>query len=234
MSRKIILIAVVIILICLTSAAAVFLYITNYNQPSEHSILVILLDDTDNLPGIGSADFGFVIQLNNDDITNLTPIYPKALPLPNATPPLELENVGITQLYFIDSLYDVDLNTGAEHAQEIVEDDKGLKTDSVVIIRPAAIDAILTSLGGVEINGSLVTNNSLSFLREEQNEGNLTRADAVESMGYAIQNAAQNSSKRSAMIQAITIQYAKGNIVVIPNNLFYNLITQEAMKKLFG
>ena len=234
MSRKIILIAVVIILICLTSAAAVFLYITNYNQPSEHSILVILLDDTDNLPGIGSADFGFVIQLNNDDITNLTPIYPKALPLPNATPPIELENVGITQLYFIDSLYDVDLNTGAEHAQEIVEDDKGLKTDSVVIIRPAAIDAILTSLGGVEINGSLVTNNSLSFLREEQNEGNLTRADAVESMGYAIQNAAQNSSKRSDMIQAITIQYAKGNIVVIPNNLFYNLITQEAMKKLFG
>ena len=234
MSRKTILIAVLIILISLTSAAAVFLYITNYNQPSDHSILVILLDDTDNLPGIGSADFGFVIQLNNDDITNLTPIYPKALPLPNATPPLELENVGITKLYFIDSLYDVDLNTGTKHAQEIVEDDKGLKTDSVVIIRPAAIDAILTSLGGVEINGSLVTNNSLSFLREEQNEGNLTRADAVESMGYAIQNAAQNSSKRSAMIQAITIQYAKGNIVVIPNNLFYNLITQEAMKKLFG
>ncbi|MGO9387223.1 MAG: DUF4012 domain-containing protein [Methanobacterium sp.] len=233
MSRKTILIAVLIILISLTSAAAVFLYITNYNQPSDHSILVILLDDTDNLPGIGSADFGFVIQLNNDDITNLTPIYPKALPLPNATPPLELENVGITKLYFIDSLYDVDLNTGTKHAQEIVEDDKGLKTDSVVIIRPAAIDAILTSLGGVEINGSLVTNNSLSFLREEQNEGNLTRADAVESMGYAIQNAAQNSSKRSAMIQAITIQYAKGNIVVIPNNLFYNLITQEAMKKLF-
>lgn len=233
MSRKTILIAVLIILISLTSAAAVFLYITNYNQPSDYSILVILLDDTDNLPGIGSADFGFVIQLNNDDITNLTPIYPKALPLPNATPPLELENVGITKLYFIDSLYDVDLNTGTKHAQEIVEDDKGLKTDSVVIIRPAAIDAILTSLGGVEINGSLVTNNSLSFLREEQNEGNLTRADAVESMGYAIQNAAQNSSKRSAMIQAITIQYAKGNIVVIPNNLFYNLITQEAMKKLF-
>ncbi len=234
MSRKTILIAVLIILISLTSAAAVFLYITNYNQPSDHSILVILLDDTDNLPGIGSAYFGFVIQLNNDDITNLTPIYPKALPLPNATPPLELENVGITKLYFIDSLYDVDLNTGTKHAQEIVEDDKGLKTDSVVIIRPAAIDAILTSLGGVEINGSLVTNNSLSFLREEQNEGNLTRADAVESMGYAIQDAAQNSSKRSAMIQAITIQYAKGNIVVIPNNLFYTLITQEAMKKLFG
>ena len=234
MQKKTILIAIVIIIICLTSATAVFLYTNNYNQPTDHSILVILLDDTDNLPGIGSADFGFVIQLNNDDITNLTPIYPKALPLPNATPPLELENVGITKLYFIDSLYDVDLNTGAEHAQEIVEDDKGMKTDSVVIIRPAAIDAILTSLGGVEINGSLVTNNSLSFLREEQNEGNLTRADAVESMGYAIQDAAQNSSKRSAMIQAITIQYAKGNIVVIPNSLFYNLITQEAMKKLFG
>ena len=234
MQKKTILIAIVIIIICLTSATVVFLYTTNYNQPTDHSILVILLDDTDNLPGIGSADFGFVIQLNNDDITNLTPIYPKALPLPNATPPLELENVGITKLYFIDSLYDVDLNTGAEHAQEIVEDDKGMKTDSVVIIRPAAIDAILTSLGGVEINGSLVTNNSLSFLREEQNEGNLTRADAVESMGYAIQDAAQNSSKRSAMIQAITIQYAKGNIVVIPNSLFYNLITQEAMKKLFG
>jgi len=234
MQKKTILIAIVIIIICLTSATVVFLYTTNYNQPTDHSILVILLDDTDNLPGIGSADFGFVIQLNNDDITNLTPIYPKALPLPNATPPLELENVGITNLYFIDSLYDVDLNTGAEHAQEIVEDDKGMKTDSVVIIRPAAIDAILTSLGGVEINGSLVTNNSLSFLREEQNEGNLTRADAVESMGYAIQDAAQNSSKRSAMIQAITIQYAKGNIVVIPNSLFYNLITQEAMKKLFG
>ena len=181
----------------------------------------------------GSADFGFVIQLNNDEITNLTPIYPKALPLPNATPPLELENVGITKLYFIDSLYDVDLNTGAKHAQEIVEDDKGLKTDSVVIIKPQAVDAILTSIGGVTNNGTLVTNNSISFLRQEQSVDNISRADAVESMGYAIKDAAKNSSKRSAMIQAITLQYAEGNIIVIPNNLFYKIITTTSMNKLF-
>ncbi len=234
MRRRTILIAVVIFVVCLASVTAAFLYYTVNNEPTDHSILVMCLDDTDNLPGIGSADFGFVIQLNNDEITNLTPIYPKALPLPNATPPIELENVGIDKLYFIDSLYDVDLSTGAEHAQEIVEDDKGLKTDSVVIVRPEAIDAILTSIGGVEINGTLVKNNSLSFLRMEQNEENLTRADAVETMGYAIKDAAQNSTKRSAMVEAITVQYAKGNIIVIPNDLFYKLITTEALQKLFG
>jgi hypothetical protein len=234
--KNVLIIAVILILVCITSAAAAFLYINVTSDPHiGNSILVMLVDDGgEHEPSIGAADFEFVVQLNNNsDVTNLTPINPHGLYLPNATPAIEMHNVGINQLYLHDTLYDTDLATGAKHAQEIVEDDKGLKTDSVVIIKPQAVDAILTSIGGVTINGTLVTNNSISFLRQEQSVDNISRADAVESMGYAIKDAAKNSSKRSAMIQAITLQYAEGNIIVIPNNLFYKIITTTSMNKLF-
>ncbi len=226
-----------ILLICITSVIGAFLFISANNNPDiGHNILVLLVDDTgEHEPSIGAADFAFVVQLNNDTrITNLTPIYPKSLAHPTATPPIELQNVGITRLYLHDTLYDTELKTGARHAQEIVEYNLGLKTDSVVIIKPQAIDAILTSIGGVDINGTLVTNNSLSFLRDEQTQGNLTRAYALESMGNAIKDASKNSTKRAAMSQAITIQYAQGNIIVIPDTLFYKLITTEGLKKLTG
>ena len=218
--KNVLIIAVILILVCITSAAAAFLYINVTSDPHiGNSILVMLVDDGgEHEPSIGAADFEFVVQLNNNsDVTNLTPINPHGLYLPNATPAIEMHNVGINQLYLHDTLYDTDLATGAKHAQEIVEDDKGLKT----------------SIGGVTINGTLVTNNSISFLRQEQSVDNISRADAVESMGYAIKDAAKNSSKRSAMIQAITLQYAEGNIIVIPNNLFYKIITTTSMNKLF-
>ena len=214
-----------------------FLFIEGNNQPLDHNMLVLLVDPTEHQPSPGAVDFAFVVQLKNSSITNLTPIYPTGPPLgilPNATPPIEMTNVHVYNLYLHDSLYDTPLNIGAKHAQEIVEYNKGIKTDSVVIINPQAVDAILESIGGVDINGSHITNNSISFLREEQNNENISRPDIVQSMGNAIKDQSKNSSKRAAMVQAITIQYAKGNIVVIPNDLFLKLISTESMKKLFG
>lgn len=236
MSKKL-LILMILIFVGFIGLIGAFLFIGASDQPSDHSMLVLLVDPQEHQPGLGAVDFAFVVQLENYSITDLTPIYPTGPPLgfhPTTAPPIEMTNVHVYKLYLHDALYDAPLNTGAKHAQEIVEYNKGIKTDSVIIIKPQAVDAILESIGGVDINGSHVTNNSLSFLRDEQNNGNISRPDIVESMGFAIKEESKNSSKRAAMIQAITIQYAEGNIVVIPNDLFLKLINPASLKKLIG
>jgi len=235
--RHKLLITGLLILVGSISLVAAFIFIEGHGQSTDHTMLVLLVDPSEHQPSIGAVDFAFVLQLKNDTMSNMTPIYPTGPPLgfhPTVGTPMEMSNVNVNKLYLHDSLYDVSLDLGAKHAQEIVEYNKGLKTDSVVIVKPAAVDAILESIGGVEINGTKVTNDSESFLREEQLSKGIARPDIVQSMGYAIRNASKDGSKRSAMIQAIIIQYSQGNIIIIPNDLFFKIVSAESIKTLFG
>lgn len=200
------------------------------------NILVLLVDPKENSPSPGAVDFAFVIEMKNSSIANFTPIYPTGPgeEHPTAPPNMVTTNLQIKLLYLHNSLYDVPLKEGTKQAQEIVEYKQGIKTDVVVIVNPEAVDAILAAIGGVEVNGSIVTNNSVDFLREEQSSNNISRPDIVENVGYAVRNASRDKSKRIPIIQAMTIQYTQGNIVVVPDDVFFKLIKAEGVKSIFG
>ncbi len=238
MQRKFIILIIVSIVAIVMVLGAAFLMV-NGNDPeyANQNILVLLVDPSEHSPGPGAVDFAFVVELENYSVSNLTTIYPTGPGLgvhPTAAPNMEMNNIKIKYLYLHDALWDVPLNEGTKNAQEIVEYNKGIKTNSVVIIRPEAVDAILESIGGVDVNGTHVTNNSQAYLREEQYSENISRPDIVKSFGYAIKDASKNSSKRSSMISAITVQYLEGNIIVVPNDMFIKMVSNQALKSIFG
>lgn len=238
MQRKFIILIIVSIVAIVMVLGATFLMV-NGNDPeyANQNILVLLVDPSEHSPGPGAVDFAFVVELENYSVSNLTTIYPTGPGLgvhPTAAPNMEMNNIKIKYLYLHDALWDVPLNEGTKNAQEIVEYNKGIKTNSVVIIRPEAVDAILESIGGVDVNGTHVTNNSQAYLREEQYSENISRPDIVKSFGYAIKDASKNSSKRSSMISAITVQYLEGNIIVVPNDMFIKMVSNQALKSIFG
>lgn len=243
MSKKFIILIIAVVIVIVGLAGAILFYggsdqNATENGTTNHNTLVLLVDDSgEHEPSIGAVDFAFVIHLQNYSITNLTPIYPTGPGMfhPTAAPVMIMNNVNVHQLFLHDTLYDTPLEKGTKNAQEIVEYQKGIKTDSVVIIKPEAVDAILTAIGGVDVNGSHITNNSKDFLRDEQYNGHISRPDIVQSVGNAMRQAAsKDSSKRGAMIQAITVQYAAGNIIVVPNDFFYKMITQQGIQGLLG
>ena len=198
----------------------------------DHNILILCADPSEKRPGIGAVDMAFVISTHDGNVVNVTPIYPHLLASPTVAPPAEVKAQGDTKLYLHDSLWWADTDYDAKVAQEIVQYNKGYKTDIVVVVTPDAVDALINAIGPIYANGTDVTNSSIAFVRNEQYNENMSRGEAVKSVMDPMISAIKDKSKFSAFLQTATTQYAMGNIVVVPKDAFVKIAIAYGFKSL--
>jgi len=233
--RKIVKILIVVILILLASVAAFVIY--QYEQPSstnvmkgDHNILLLTADPSEKRPGVGGVDMAFVIHVTDGDIKNLTPIYPGGMTHPTAQEPAAA-NAGSGNLKFHDVLWDANITEDTVLAQEIVKYNTNITTDAVVIVTPDAVDAVLNSIGPINIPGynGNGTNAAVAYIRNETEQANSTmsRGNATETLMKPVMAAAKDPTKAPALFSTIISQYSKGNIIVVPSDL----MTQFAISK---
>jgi hypothetical protein len=90
-------------------------------------------------------------------------------------------------------------------------------------------DAMINTIGPVYVEGQgYVSGNSIEFLRNEQN-GGMSRGNAVESLMKGIMNAAQDPSKRSALLKTGFAEYTQGHIAVVPKDLFLKVLVSNGL-----
>ena len=235
MSKK--LIALIILIILVAGAGLVISHF--YSQGKEkfegnYNVLLLCVDTSEQRPGVGAVDMAFVVNVNQGKVVKLTPVYPGGLAHPTMSPTADMRSNGVDRLYLHDSLWSDDVEKGSKIAQEIVEYHTGLKTDLVVIVTPESIDAIINSIGPIYVKGQgYVTGNSVEFLREEQNKDGMSRGSAVQSLMEGIKTAIQDPSNRKILMETVSSQYAKGNIYVIPSNVFQEFLVYEGINTLF-
>ncbi len=212
-----------------------YLIQNNIISSGNHTLLIMGADPTESRPGPGACDMAFIAQVNNSSITKVTPLYPGGMAHPTASPPPEAAAQGDTKLYLHDTLWWSNTTMDAQLAQQTVEYNTGIKTDGVIIIKTEALDAIVEAVGPVNVpgDGTVPSNDSLDFIRQEQQNG-LTRGAAVEAVGNAIKTALHDKSKRDKLVQVISDQYSKGNIIVVPQSLYNQLFTEEIINKIFS
>lgn len=237
-SKKKIVLIIVAILIVLIAAVGIFFY-TNYEQgkatfKGSHDILVLCADPTEQRNGVGGVDMAFLIELNDGNLGEVTPVYPGGMYDPSLTPPADLRSQGVSHWYLHDSLWTSNLEEGTKRAQQIVKYNTGRSSDVVIVVTPDAIDAMIKAVGPVYSNGQEVTIDSLTFLRNDQDKNGASRGDAVEGLADGIINATRTSGKKVDLISAITDQYAKGNIKVVPENVFSQLIAFAGFSNIFS
>lgn len=232
--RKIVKILIVVILILLASVAAFVIY--QYEQPSstnvmkgDHNVLLLTADPSEKRPGVGGVDMAFVIHVTDGNIKNLTPIYPGGMTHPTAQEPAAA-NAGSGNLRFHDVLWDANITQDTVLAQQIVKYNTNMTTDAVVIVTPDAVDAVLNSIGPINIPGynGNGTNAAVSYIRNESEYNkNMSRGNATETLMKPVMTAAKDPSKSAALFSTIISQYSKGNIIVVPSDL----MTQFAISK---
>ena len=236
--RKLFTILIIIVVVLAIVAGGLFYLYKGSGGPLQSTlnakILVLCVDPSEGRPGPGSVDMAFNVNLTDGNITNITPIYPGGMAHPNASAPEEVQEQGVTRLMLHDTLWYNNTTYDAQLAKETVEYNTGIKTDVVVMVKPAAIDAVLQAIGGVNINGTVVTNDSIQFMRDEQTYGNMSRGNAVEKVAYAIKNAYKNESNRGKIRDTIVDQYHQGNIIVVPNDFVNRFLAEETLNKIFG
>ncbi|MGC9517751.1 MAG: DUF4012 domain-containing protein [Methanomicrobiales archaeon] len=205
----------------------------NFNSESnstglvgEHKILVLSADPSEKRPGMGAVDMAFIFTVKDGEFTNITSIYPHKMAHPTEPAPLEVQKQGVAKMLLHDSLWYNDTEQGSKFAQEIVEYNTGIKTDIVVIFNVESIDAIVNSIGPLYVEGvGYVNGSTLDFLREEQDDYNYTRGQAVKSLMSSISNSTkQDKTKYLTLIETVSDQYKKGNIAVYPSDAFPKLI----------
>lgn len=235
MSKK--LIALIILIILVAGAGLVISHF--YSQGKEkfegnYNVLLLCVDTSEQRPGVGAVDMAFVVNVNQGKVVKLTPVYPGGLAHPTMSPTADMRSNGVDRLYLHDSLWSDDVEKGSKIAQEIVEYHTGMKTDLVVIVTPESIDAIINSIGPIYVKGQgYVSGNSVEFLREEQDKDGMSRGSAVQSLMEGIKTAIQDPSNRKILMETVSSQYAKGNIYVIPSNVFQEFLVYEGINTLF-
>ena len=234
MSRK--LIALIILLIIIVSAGIYVSYF--YTQGKEkfegnYNVLLLCADPSEPRPGVGAVDMVFVVNVNQGKIVNMTPVYPGGLAHPTKSPNSELRNYA-DKLYLHDSLWSSDVEEGSKIAQEIVEYHTGLKTNLVVIVTPEAIDAMIEAIGPVYVEGQgYVSGNSIEFLRGEQDNGGMSRGNAVQSLMNGLKKKAQDPKNRKVLMETASAQYAQGKLYVIPSTVFQEFVIYEGVNSIF-
>ncbi len=237
-SKKQIVLAIILILIVAIVATG-FSFFMNYQQgkssfQGKHNVLVLCTDPTEQRAGVGAVDMAFIIELNDGRLGEVTPVYPGGLYDPSLTPPPDLRSEGVSQWYLHDSLWTENLEEGTQRAQQIVKYNTGEDTDIVVVVTPDAIDAMINTVGPVYSNGQEVTTDSLEFLRNDQDENGATRGDAIEGLADGIIDATRSSGKKVELLSTVTDQYAKGNIQVVPQNVFEKLIAYAGINNMLS
>jgi anionic cell wall polymer biosynthesis LytR-Cps2A-Psr (LCP) family protein len=233
MSKKIILLIIILVLVGIAAGYVIY----QNEQPAStnimkgnHTILLLTADPSEKRPGIGAVDMAFAIGVSNGSVTNLTPIYPGEMRSATATEPPE---AGTGKMLLHDSLWYADTAADVKNSQEIVETNTGIKTDAVVIVTPEAVDAILNSIGPIDVPGyTNGTNASINYIRNmtEEKGSTLSRGQASELLMKPVLSAMKDPSKSPALFQAALQQYLKGNIVVIPSDLMTQFAIAKGLK----
>jgi hypothetical protein len=227
-SKKKIIVIVVLLLLVAIVASGISFFMTYQEGKSSfqgtHNILILCTDPTEQRAGIGAVDMAFIIEFNDGHLGEVTPVYPGGLYDPSLTPPADLRSEGVSQWYLHDSLWTDNLEEGTARAQQIVKYNTGVSTDIVVVVTPDAIDAMIATVGPVYSNGQEVTSDSLSFLRDDQDKNGASRGDAIEGLADGIIDATRNSGKKVELLSTVTDQYSKGNIQVVPQDVFEKLV----------
>jgi hypothetical protein len=229
---------VIVVILAIVVGAMAFLYMDEkgpLKSTLNAKVLVLCVDPSEGRPGPGAVDMAFVVELQDGNLKNMTPIYPGGMRHPTAEAPDFVKTQGLSYLVLHDSLWYENTTYDAQLAQEIVEYNTGIKTDVVVMVKPDAIDAIIASIGGVNVGGQgYVQGDTLEFLRDEQSEGGMSRGNAIESVANAIKSAASDKEKRQAIMTTIISQYNAGNIIVEPNDWAVKFMTAESINKVIG
>lgn len=203
----------------------------------DHNILLLCVDTTENqgTEGMGSVDMAYAIHITDGNVENMTPIYPGGLRSPTYTEP---SNLGSGMLLLHDSLYGVNNTFGAERAQEIVEYNKGITTDAVVMINPTAVDAILHQIGSINVNGTeMSVDDSIGYIRNmtEQEDSTENRGNATSDLMKPIFKAAESNPLNYVNIAKVALdQYNQGNIRVVPASLVKQFALSMGLSSILG
>lgn len=232
MNKKIALIFIIIILVGVSVAGYQYYDSTTQNLSiGEKNVLLLCVDPTEKRPGIGAVDMAFVISMNNGKVINFTPVYPEKLYHPTAKVPAYLRSIGENKLLLHDAFWDKNTEKNAKIAQEIVEHHTDMKTNMVLIVTPDAVDAVIRTIGPINVPGKgPVESNSLKWVREDQNAGN-RRGPVVQSIMSSMVNATQNKTKLLILMNVGINQYRAGNIYVFPEEAFVQYLASEGIKR---
>ena len=235
MRKKIILLIIILLLVGISAGYVVYqheLPASENIMKGNHTILLLTADPSEKRPGIGAVDMAFAIGMVNGSVTSLTPIYPGGMTSKTVMEPAAA-NSGNGYMELHDSLWYADTVSDTKNAQEIVESNTGIKTDAVVIVTPEAVDAILFSVGPLNIEGyGNGTNKSIDFIREmsEKKNSTMSRGNATELLMKPVLAAMKDPSKAPSLYQAAVEQYIKGNIVVVPSSLMTQFAISKGLK----
>lgn len=233
MSKIKILILILLLLVGLSVAFVVYQYVqpTSTNMiKGEHEILLITADPSEKRAGVGAVDMAFAVHVVDGNVTNLTPIYPGGMMHPTAPAPA---GVGTARLMLHDSLWNSDSEVGAKLAQQTVEYNTGIKTDSVIIVTPEAVDALIFSVSPINVPGFGNGNNaSIEFIRNvtEGKNSTMSRGEATELLMKPLIAAAKDPNKSPGLFKVVIEQYLRGNIIVIPKDLIVQFATSKGLK----
>ena len=149
---------------------------------------------------------------------------------------MEPAAAGTGHMLLNDALWYNNTSQDAADAQEIVQANTGIKTDAVVIVTPAAADAVVTAIGPIYIQGygNVWSNDTEDFIRNmtEEKNSTLSRGTATEMVMDPIFAAAKNPSKAPALFQAVATQYLNGNIIVFPKDLMTQFLVSKGLNSL--
>lgn len=236
--RKKLLIAIlIVILVGLVAVIGGTMYMSSNSElaQGEKNILICAIDESEGRPGMGACDMAFLVRLNNGSLVDYSPVYPAGMTHPTAAEPLEAQEQGAGEkLLLHDSFWDNDTNKSMTLAKEIVEYNLNTSVDAVVAINSEALDAVIGSVGTIDVNGQKVQARGIDIIREEQYGNGSSRGDAVMDMVKAIAKASNDPMVKAKMVQAALDQFNKGNIVMEPQNDFMGLLTSKGLSSLFG
>jgi hypothetical protein len=216
-------------------AGALFIHHDTELVQGDKNILVCAIDESEDRPGMGACDMAFIVNLQNGTLKNYTAVYPGGMTHPTAAEPQEAQDQGAgSALLLHDAFWEADNEKGMQYAKEIVEYRTNSSIDSVVAINSEALDAILSAAGPLEINGEMTTASGIDIIREEDWGNGMSRGDAVLGIVKAAAKAASNdSSVKSAMVNAALDQYSKGNIIMDQQGAFVELLASKGFESIF-
>jgi len=90
---------------------------------------------------------GLYNLLINGEVKNVTPFYSGGMRSSNTEPAA----AGTGTMLLNDALWNNDSTTDAANAKLIVQENTGIKTDAVVILTPAAVEAVINSVGPINV-----------------------------------------------------------------------------------
>ena len=233
--KKLIIAILLVILIGLLSIIAGSLFLPHDNELASgtKNILVCAIDESEPRPGMGACDMAFIVTLKDGELINYTAIYPHGMTHPNASEPQEAQEQGAGEkLLLHDSFWENDTKQSMKLAKEIVEYQTNTSIDAVVAVNSAALDAILKSVGTIDVNGTQINASGIDIIREEQYGGGVTRGAAVMDIVKAVGHAADDPITKASMVNAALDQYSKGNIVMEPQGSFVGLLASKGINNL--